>query len=267
MSKLLQEFINSKLAFRIIYSTPSYVFEERIGRICVLDSSFNPPHLGHYSLVKESLIYNYKDSLSDNKMVLLLLSVNNADKLTPQPASFHHRIEMMFKLADHIHESLKVDVKVGLTNHAKFVDKSNAICSYMNNYKQFSMSNIRLSFLVGFDTLIRILNPKYYVPNSLATALDGFFETSDLFCLTRSDDSISLEKQFEYLDSIASGNIDGVPKHWSSNIFLSHNESLELSKISSSSIRSNVSHHNEEWFNKVTPDIKNYIVNEDIYKS
>lgn len=266
MSKLLQDFINSKSVFRVIYSTPSNTFEGRIRRICVLDSSFNPPHLGHYSLVKESLICNYNDSPSHNKMVLLLLSVNNADKLTPQPASFHHRIEMMFKLADHIHESLKIDVKVGLTNHAKFVDKSKAICSYLSNDKQLSISSIRLSFLVGFDTLIRILNPKYYVPNSLASALGGFFETSDLFCLTRSDDSISLENQFDYLDSIASGDIDGVPKHWSSNIFLSHNESLELSKISSSSIRSNISHNNEEWFNKVTPDIKNYIANEGIYK-
>lgn len=266
MSKLLQEFINSRSAFSIIYSTPSNGLSKRAKRICVLDSSFNPPHLGHYSLVRESLIYNYNEPPSNGKIVLLLLSVNNADKLTPQPASFDHRIEMMFKLADHINESLKVDVKVGLTNHAKFVDKSEAICSYMKNYKQLSMSNIRLSFLVGYDTLIRILEPKYYLPDNLATALAGFFETSDLFCLTRSDGSISLEKQFDYLDSISKGNIQYIPKHWSSNIYLTHNESLELSKISSSSIRSNILNDNKKWFYKVTPDIKNYIVNEHIYK-
>ena len=266
MSKLLQEFINSKSAFRIIYSTPSNVLSKKVKRICVLDSSFNPPHLGHYSLVKASLLYNYNEPPSDDKIVLLLLSVNNADKLTPQPASFDHRIEMMFKLADHINESLKVDVKVGLTNYAKFVDKSEAICSYMKNCNQLSIPNIRLSFLVGYDTLIRILNPKYYLPDSLATALAGFFETSDLFCLTRSDDSISLEKQFDYLDSISKGYVQYIPKNWSSNIHLTHNESLELSKISSSSIRANIINDSEEWFNKVTPDIKNYIVNEHIYK-
>lgn len=264
MSKLLKEFIASKASFRTVYNTSSIGLTKKIKRICILDSSFNPPHLGHLSLVKESLNYNFNEIQSEDKIVLLLLSVKNADKIVPQPASFDHRLEMMIKLADYINTSFKVDVKVGLTNHAKFVDKSESIKAYLNDNLLLT-SGTRLTFLVGFDTLVRILDPKYYTTGTLQQCLNSFFEISDLFCLTRNDGSISLEGQFQYLESMSNGKLENIPKSWSSKIFLFHNESLRLSEISSSYIRTNIREGKEEWFDKSIPDIRNYIIKEGIY--
>lgn len=265
MSRLLQEFLNSKSDFSIIYKTSSNILLEGAKRICILDSSFNPPHMGHFSLIKESLEYDYKSALN-KKSVLLLLSVKNADKIKPRPAHFSHRIEMMIKLADHINQSFDVNVNVGLTNHAKFADKSKSVIEYIKSQNASLISKTKLTFLVGFDTLVRILDAKYYTPEPLSVALGDFFNFSDIFCLTRSDGSFSIEEQNDYIKSISNGEKLEVPKQWASNIYLVQNEEADISNISSSNIRSNVQQDNNNWHNKVTCGIQDYIDRKKIYK-
>ena len=93
--------------------------------------------------------------------LLLLLAVNNADK-APKPASFAQRLAMMEGFARALSDEVEVDVAV--TTMPFFNDKAQAI-SESGFYGHLGEQ----VFLAGFDTLIRIFNPKYYDP----TAADG----------------------------------------------------------------------------------------------
>lgn len=270
--KPLQEFISSNNDFQIIYSTsPQKNWVTPLtNRVCVLDSSFNPPHLGHFTLAEESLRYTYKNQLvpREERCLVLLLSVKNADKTQPQPANFEDRIEMMYLMANYLNKSLNVNVSIGLTDHAKFVDKSVSILKYIQaTLPNIELNDLKLTFLVGFDTLVRIFNPKYYLPDKLLESLSIFMKTTDLFCLTRNDDKISNKEQTQYVSDISNGKLEHVPSHWSSNIHLINNTDDSADKIgliSSSSIRKEISQNN--WHNQVIPEIKEYIVKEGLYE-
>ncbi|KAK6455506.1 nicotinate-nucleotide adenylyltransferase [Scheffersomyces xylosifermentans] len=267
--KPLQEFISSPSDFKLIYSTckENKFVSSGIKRICVLDSSFNPPHLGHYALIKESLSHNYShDEKQDERAILLLLSVKNADKINPAPESFENRLEMMYLMAQDLANKFPETkhIGIGLTNHAKFVDKSVSILNYLH-INGIDKNQMKLTFLVGFDTLIRIFNPKYYLPDKLSNSLEEFMKSTDLFCLTRNDDKITIDEQSNYLTDIKEGKHEHIPKHWSDNIFLINNYSANVGLISSSSIRADIIASNNNWQDKVIPEVKDFIINENLY--
>ncbi|KAK6463950.1 nicotinate-nucleotide adenylyltransferase [Scheffersomyces coipomensis] len=288
--KPLHDFINSSADFKIIYTlakhdnsdiaTPhSSIVLPTTRRICVLDSSFNPPHLGHYALIKESLNPNhyYQNTTNindhsivekdDEKAILLLLSVKNADKIKPVPESFENRLEMMYLMIHDLSQKFphSKSISIGLTKHAKFVDKSISILNYLHNDNDYTAtSHIKLTFLVGFDTLIRIFNPKYYLPDKLSTSLEEFMASTDIFCLTRNDNSVSELDQSTFVEDIKNGKHVDIPSHWSNNIFLINNGD-KISFISSSNIRSNILSGSNNWHDKVIPEIKDFIINEKLY--
>lgn len=241
--------------------------------MCVLDSSFNPPHLGHYTLAKEALNYHYKDDTAsgpDSRSLLLLLSVKNADKENV-PASFHDRIEMMYLMAQYLNKNLNVNVSIGLTNHARFVDKSLSILDSIHaTHPEIDVSALKLTFLVGFDTLIRIFDPKYYLPDKLSDSLNNFMKSTDLFCLTRNDNDSTYLQQINYVKEIHHGKHEHIPRNWSRNIFLfekegNYDEQLDvIGAISSSSIRKNIA--GSSWHSQVIPEIKQYIIDHNLYK-
>lgn len=266
--RTLNEFIKSNNDFKLVYNPEqcSPLVNQTTGRICILDSSFNPPHLGHLSLAIDSLNepYNITDPGSpQEKVLLLLLSVKNADKLTPLPAALEERIDMMCLMADHLNRTHNVRVGVGLTKHAKFVDKSSS------TIKHFARNNkpLKLTFSVGFDTLIRIFNPKYYLPYTLKESLNTFMECTDIFCLTRSDDDSSFQEQLVYVNDIKIGKKIEIPNKWANSIYLKHKQDDldKLSEISSSNIRKQVTQKNHNWENKVIPEIKDYIKSNNLY--
>lgn len=255
--KILQEFVASNADFRVIYSTAAPVIGGP-GRVCVLDSSFNPPHLGHYAMAKESLSYHFRNlDPGEKRTLLLLLSVRNADK-KPAPAAFHHRVEMMYLMAQYLKQQLNVDVSVGLTNHAKFVDKSLAIINYLKQ-KQLTADDVKLTFLVGFDTLVRIFDPKYYLPDKLLDSLNAFMKATDLFCLTRTY-GLSIEEQHEYVAGIVKGHHVHIPSTWHDSVHL-HLGDDAVGEISSSAIRNLP----QDWRRFVIPDVGDYIVEENLY--
>ncbi|AOW26933.1 hypothetical protein MG5_01281 [Candida albicans P57072] len=289
--KPLQEFLTSKSDFSIIYNTSttgstSSFINPTTQRVCILDSSFNPPHLGHYALIEESLTKNYDNIPITNKVVLLLLSVKNADKLHPKPESFDKRLDMMYLMANDLSKKYPVNIAIGLTNHAKFVDKSLSVLNYIketqNHHQERNL--IKLTFLVGFDTLIRIFDPKYYLPDKLSNSLENFMKNTDLFCLTRLDNSFSQLEQSKYIDDIKRGDHEEIPSHWSDNIYLlppkkeieinqrggEINQEIDVATISSSSIRKQIEigdhPDGKTWKSQVLPDIANYIIKEDLYK-
>ncbi|KAF8349073.1 Nucleotidylyl transferase [Amanita rubescens] len=131
-------------------------------RISVLDSSFNPPTLAHLALAN-SLRPNDAD---DYDARLLLLSVRNADKaLGPGDATLVQRVEMMRLLTRHI-TNTPDNVAIAIINEPTFVGKSSQLLSFLR--QRFSdpggaeCPRIQLSFILGFDTLERLVAPRYY---------------------------------------------------------------------------------------------------------
>lgn len=231
-STAYNKFIADGDDFRII-SGPEVIKESENTTLLVLDSSFNPPHWGHYNLVRMALEF-YKTNPDCNKIqILLLLSVSNADK-TPKPASFDKRMDMICLLADELQRELTksvkhLDISVGITLYGKFVDKSTAI-------KKSFLKNGRIVYLVGFDTIVRIFDPKYYSPILPAVALKTFMETTEFFCLTRKYDE-NTKQQIQYSDDIGSGKYEPViPKEWGNKVNILENTD-KFSSISSSNVR------------------------------
>lgn len=178
----------------------------------------------------------------DGVRLLLLLAVNNADK-EPKPASFEQRLLLMRYFAGDIqrawraarpsqqqapaqeqsheshesHESQDEDelpVDIGLTTHPYFHEKSAAIVS--SSEYDFSSSPAATTpateqiFLAGYDTLIRIFNPKYYCSPAdqtpMQTALDPFFARSRLRITMRTDaDWGGHAEQLRYVERLVSG--------------------------------------------------------------
>ncbi|KAG5420656.1 hypothetical protein I9W82_002537 [Candida metapsilosis] len=269
--KPLQEFLASKADFRIVYSTASEGSPEFINnstqRVCVLDSSFNPPHLAHYAIIEESLKSNYDGIPIKNKVLLLLLSVQNADKYHPQPESFDQRLELIHLMADHIAANIPITVAIGLTKQAMFVNKSLSILDYLDAQEKKTIKpEFKLTFLIGFDTLIRILNPKYYLPDKLSVSLEHFMKMTDLVCLTRHSETVTINQQSVYVKEISLGQHEEIPSHWSKNIFLLRNMNEEVATFSSSGIRKEILSGDPSWKNQVLPEVAKYIEENNLYK-
>lgn len=220
--KALQLFRQLNKTFEIIHGQARVAGAKRL---LVLDSSFNPPHMGHYTLVKKALDH-YKQDLH----VLLLLSVNNADK-PPKPATFDKRLEMMCLMAGMLQEE-NIPTSVGITVFGKFMDKSAAI------QKDFC-AEAAVVYLVGFDTVVRIFDPKYYKPQLPSEALREFMSQTELFCLTR-DTGAGVQAQLAYCGDIAKGVYEpDIPRQWAGKVHVVPNDD-RFSSVSSSEIRERI---------------------------
>jgi nicotinamide-nucleotide adenylyltransferase len=213
----LASFASSSSNFRILHSTSLSSHPPRI--IYILDSSFNPPTLAHLRIATSALLTDSKTSPSP-KRLLLLLATQNADKAA-KPAPFEHRLAMMQLFASDLISSLSppeaealpgIAVDIAVTKLPYFIDKSAAIeesGEYPNDAQQVH--------LTGFDTLIRILDPKYYDPEKKLSVLDPFFEKNRLRVTYRTDDDWGSETaQDEYLDELVKGrrDVEGGKSEW-----------------------------------------------------
>lgn len=232
----LNDFLDSDLMFQILHQS---AFEK--GPIYVLDSSFNPPHYGHLELIK---------SAPKNCHIILLLSVKNADK-KPAPAQFHQRLDMMYLFGEYLLKNWQYSICV--SKSPMFVEKSHQINSFFDGEK---------TYVMGFDTLIRVLHPKYYLPQSIEIALGNFMVSNKFICLTREGE---IAQQAQYLTDLKAGNLSSLPSHWAESIELIINED-DSSIISSSDIRQKII--NGESVEKLTvKSIIDYIANNNIYEA
>lgn len=269
-TKPLLEFVASKADFRIVYSSSTTfpLASSNTSRIVILDSSFNPPHLAHSTLAKEALEFSYNGEVTPKLelLLLLLLSVVNADKLYPQPAQFDQRLEMMYMMAKYLEDKWNVQVSIGVTKHARFVDKSVAIIRYLQQYFAQDYHSMKLTFAVGFDTLERILNPKYYLPDKLLDLLSEFMRTTDLFCLTRAENVESYNQQMEYLRNLRHGKIPEVPEAFMNNVHVMsvREDRDQIGLISSTAVRKAIVSGKGDHV-PVIPEVRAFIENQKIY--
>ncbi|CDR41187.1 CYFA0S06e03466g1_1 [Cyberlindnera fabianii] len=262
VTKQLQRFIASGSSLEVIYHTHTPTVSPVTQRLCILDSSFNPPHLGHFSLVEKSVKNSYPVTgvlPYDEIGVVLMFSVENCDKKVPKPAAFEHRLSMMCLLADEIKKNLDVPVFVTLTNKPIFADKSLLVQDWIKNTVDGVLEKVKLTFLLGYDTLIRVFDNKYYRPTPTVVALDEFMSKTDLFALTRDDDSQhTADEQMEYLAKIKRGEDPECRKEWGEQIFLVEGEP-DFLDISSSNIRKSIEMGSQKWSALTFESIADYI--------
>lgn len=268
----------------------------------MLDSSFNPPTRAHLRMATSAIReLRYKRSQSPGTLrLLLLLSVNNADK-GAKPAAFDERLAMMWAFARDVQRSLQEDsgggqassevealsVDLGLSTVPYFHEKSAALAEggfYKGEPDMGGRAETEQVFLVGYDTLIRIFNPKYYgsldsegrvFPGESAPirkALDPFFARAKLRVTMRTGDEWGgVDEQTEYLEGLlgAGGlsNIGG-STDWGSRIQMVEEPGLgaDSDVISSTHARAAAKDQDTKKLDlMVTSEVRWWIEKEDLY--
>ncbi|PWN54097.1 hypothetical protein IE53DRAFT_301759, partial [Violaceomyces palustris] len=190
--------------------------------VAVLDSSFNPPTRAHLALARSeprSRMVSKARCKPSYDSRLLLFSSSNADKGTlaggekkPRSPDLEQRVEMMRLLARDVEEATtfhgdlhaedSASLAVGLVDQPLFFEKSSLIRDEiersLNSDEDGTRGgqapfSLRLHWLVGFDTLYRVFQLKYYRddPELLKRSCQRFFqeEGSTFVCARRSKSS------------------------------------------------------------------------------
>jgi nicotinamide-nucleotide adenylyltransferase len=267
----------------------------KAAKIIVLDSSFNPPTLAHMRMAV-SAIQDVRRSSGQPISLLLLLAVNNADKGL-KPAPFPARLALMDAFAGDLIRELgaeaatnsiasesderngkSLDINIGLTTKPYFHDKCTAIIQSgyypINGGPSHQPEQV---YLAGFDTLIRIFNPKYYGKgpeddtdaSPMRRALDPFFERARLRITMRTDAEWgSRDDQLVFIDGLRRGALEklGGRAKWMDRIDVVEGPNAGEEVLSSTSVRNAARDGNLEALNKlVSPSVKEWIVEERMY--
>jgi nicotinamide-nucleotide adenylyltransferase len=266
-------------------------------RVLVLDSSYNPPTLAHLALANSRRpIYVQphdkpnSENTSDYDAKLLLLSVRNADKsMKPGDASYMQRLEMMAIFAKYVVRNDSngptnndvtpqeaANVAVAIIDEPTFVGKSSTLLAFLTSrLTSFESTtppyDTQLTFMVGYDTLERLLLPRYYASESqmlsslrtfMSPAPDG--DDSRIVCAHRA----SSGNDSETGDDVAKPTI--AQEFISSQRIVFIDIGGDLRTYSSTAVRKEISQLNSEemainWRKYVPGEVAEYIVREKLY--
>jgi hypothetical protein len=158
--------------------------------VLIIPGSFNPPHIGHAQLANAAVLalrrirqlesssthsirsmpssLSSSSSIIDNiwstvetsndqydPTVLFEISVTNVDKPPIDPDEVERRLNLFLRLES---TDLPKDWGVILTNAPLFSQKA----VVLNNVIRDSRARRKMTFVIGTDTMVRIINPKYY---------------------------------------------------------------------------------------------------------
>jgi len=217
-------------------------------RLYILDSSFNPPTLGHLSIALSAL----RSEAGQAKHILLLLATVNADKPS-KPAPFEQRLTMMTILASTIITELskprsspssghtspppayqrigerrsesiadEVTVDIAVTKNPYFIDKSNALAAPPEGtLSYYPFPPTQQVHLVGFDTFTRLLDAQYYPPNHTLEPLTPLFSNHRLRITYRIGEEYGdREAQNGYLEALRTGEREkeGGKREWAKKV-------------------------------------------------
>ena len=244
--------------------------------VYVLDSSFNPPTRAHLRLCTSALLHDKSKAVP--KRLLLLLATQNADKAS-KPAPFEHRLAMMTIFAEEMVKEMAADgrceglvVDVGVTKKARFVDKARIIegCDdYFCIDDTGGKTPAEQIHLMGFDTLVRLLDTKYYPPDHTLAPLEGLFEKHRVRVTRRTGDAWGgTEEQDEYVTKLQSGEMEGKggKRGWAEKIELAEGKKVGEEIISSTKVREASKKRDEVALMKlVTEGIARWIFDERLY--
>ncbi|KAJ5570959.1 Cytidylyltransferase [Penicillium sp. DV-2018c] len=273
-ASLLKRFLASTKEFDVLTTIPPDHSAES-DTLYVLDSSFNPPTRAHFRIATTALL----EKPQPRPRLLLLLATQNADKAS-KPASFEDRLAMMELFArdlrshlastsaysasglTHAVESLPL-VDIGVTKKPYFVDKAVAIetsDSYPVPLEQVH--------LVGYDTLIRMFDSKYYPPEHNLKPLEPLFSKHRLRVTVRpSDEWGGREEQEEFLAAIARGDREneGGHREWAQRIKLVNGRAATEPPVSSTRARGAIQSAPQDLDWLVPDQVRQFILSENPY--
>lgn len=166
----------------------------------------------------------------------------------------------------------EVIIDIGVTKAAMFVKKAELIEDSGFYSHALGEQTIEQVHLIGFDTLKRLVDPKYYPPEHTLAPLGGLFEKHRVRVTMRSPPS--REEQLEYFMKLRRGppvEEQGLPswkREWTDNIELVEGRKVSEEQVSSTKAR--------ECFQKRTGDMLQghkwcsqgviaYVVKENLY--
>ena len=242
----------------------------------VLDSSFNPPTRAHLRLCTSALLHDRSQTVP--KRLLLLLATQNADK-APKPATFEHRLAMISIFAEELVKETTAQshgeflvVDVGITKKARFVDKARVIeeCGdYSYTDDKGEKEPVEQVHLTGFDTLIRLLDIKYYPPSHTLAPLERLFEKHRVRATRRTDDAWGgRDEQNKFMTNLQKGNMEdkGGKKEWAKRIDLVEGRKEGEEIVSSTKVREASKRRDQVALMKlVTDGVGRWIFDEKLY--
>ncbi len=163
-----------------------------------------------------------------------------------------------------------VGVDVGVTKVPRFVEKVDAI----ENSGSFSAPEgvqgpVEQVHLIGFDTLVRLLDTKYYPPDHTLQPLNRLFAKGRVRVTRRTEDAWGGgNEQVQYVRSLAEGRIegDGGKKEWAEKIELVEGRPNGEEIISSTKVRNAAKNANKGALEKlVTRNVASWILDEKLY--
>lgn len=100
-------------------------------------------------------------------IVLFEMSLTNADKPAMEVSEAMRRIALFEELQSNINDTsqtLPSDWGILLTSAPLFIDKVKCLKKYLSSqYANYNRDHIRkMTFVIGTDTMVRLINPKYY---------------------------------------------------------------------------------------------------------
>ncbi|KAI4246905.1 MAG: hypothetical protein LQ352_006272 [Teloschistes flavicans] len=240
----LEQFASSPSNFLILHTLPppsEHQSQSSLKTLHLLDSSFNPPTRAHLRIALSALRSN---TYPKPHRLLLLLATQNADK-APKPAAFEHRLAMMTLFAQDLLDEYSASpdknasgdegnrvglaVDIGITKKPYYNDKAVAIEESRQYADENSDEQPQQVHLLGFDSLIRLLDRKYYPPEHTLAPLNPFFERHRVRVTRRSQDGTnwgSSNDQDRYLGALATGGAENVggKREWAGRIELVEGE-------------------------------------------
>lgn len=149
-------------------------------RLAVLPSAFNPPTLAHLALLETAA------SLPGVHSATALLTTRNVDKGL-SGASFADRMGMLLAAAEDLPW-----LSVVATNQARIIDQEAALAA--------AFPGLEFDFVVGYDTLIRLFDRKYYT--DMHEELAPFFQRARVIALNRGEADVAAVQAYVAAEAV-----------------------------------------------------------------
>ena len=144
-------------------------------KLGIFSGSFNPLTLAHTRMVEDTVAKYQLDEL------LLLLAKANVDK-SVYGLPLAARLLTVKKYAEN-----RAGFSVGVSSHGRYIDKVTALKSIFPSMTEFH-------FIVGYDTLVRIFDAKYYT--DFHTELKALFIAARFIVANRAEADIKTIESF-----------------------------------------------------------------------
>ena len=152
-------------------------------RLALLAGSFNPPTMAHLALAAAAAATGLADE------VTLTISRVTVDKETVTRATLLDRLLVLSLLLERLNGSGSAALfSAGLINRGLYADQALAVRSALPSLEA-------LYFVVGFDKILQVMDPRYY--DDRDRALDGLFSLASFLVAPRAErSSADLERLF-----------------------------------------------------------------------